>query len=410
MKTYFFHFLAVVFLLTLNLTACKKAANSPFEEDAKTLAKAFKDKDAQTINDFLDYNRLIAQVTQDVDAPADYAKDFAQNFEQTFNVGEILTNPMYGERQYDFVHMKNDSVAFFREENNEGLNYVEFTFGKNADQKTVLRNFYSYMSGESFTDNLRRMYIMRLADEIDTFSNPYTDAIPQVMEVVKVAQNGDYKTAYNMLDSLPEVLQTDRMAMLMRLNLGHAIDPATEADAMAAMRKKLGDDWMIDFKNMQMHLADSTLNTALKGIDDFDKKIGGDPYLNLMRSIVYQEHKDTTKALEYSLKTLKSLPDNKIASIQTVAIYLGQNNFDKAAELFQQYKTKFDENLADIFAPTTYPEFYASEVGKKWLEENPTQMPSLPDDYNLEELLRSLNADSLMQEEAHDHSDPNHQH
>ena len=110
------------------------------------------------------------------------------------------------------------------------------------------------------------------------------------------------------------------------------------------------------------------LDGALAGVDQLDKSVGGDPYLDLMRANLLVEKKDYAKARQHLAKL--ETWNSQLVDTQWVyvAISLAEKNHDETARLLNKVADEFGIEIQDLTAIPEYAEFVKSPQYEAWMK------------------------------------------
>jgi tetratricopeptide (TPR) repeat protein len=145
----------------------------------------------------------------------------------------------------------------------------------------------------------------------------------------------------------------------------------TYDDAIEEYQNLFPNDAALAYMQMNMAMADHDSLKLYTSIDALDKSIGGDPYLDIIRSDISYSYQNTVKARSYLEKALKTDPDLEDAYWRLVGLLIDGGKYDDAVAYFPKMKELFKVNPANFLPRDEYNGFWQAESYKKWAEKNP---------------------------------------
>ena len=423
MRLYLLLFLATVGGMVAQ-SGCKKAGRATLSEEtyqqfALQLQDSVNARNLEFFNQQFDLDGIITKVTTSVAAPAHYATDFSTYIRQGMDVGGQIVGSLGQVGKYKLLRIKdypNNPTALFRLANEQGINYHELYLGE-REGKVYVKDFYIYRGGLSFSHTLHRIYYSTLSEnknsikinQLPKVEREFIENIGLIDSIGTLVNQNQHQQALELAETLPATLQKDKMVRVMQINVAYRSD-STKYEKLLNQLRNDYDDATAEFLDMQFAYMGRDSLHLLEKIDALDKKLGGDPYLNVIRADVYSTFKQNDKVLESLNTAIKQEPDMEDAYWRLVNVMNQEGRYDEAVAYFSTIKEKFDTNVAD-FLPPDDPDFEklrATDSYKQWVLKNPldtTKPVTPPMSPELEELLRQQGA---MEEGEAGHEGHNH--
>jgi hypothetical protein len=162
-----------------------------------------------------------------------------------------------------------------------GVNYVEFVLHLDGD-KVRIADTYSYVAGNLVSESLRSLYAHVKDPSVGQRLARLGDAL----------QQDDRATAREVIASLPADLRATKHIRVMELDTVDQDDNATYAAKLEAYRKDFPDDPTLDLKLIDAEYLKGDHVALGATIDRFERLIGGDPYLDVIRAMMALEAHD----------------------------------------------------------------------------------------------------------------------
>ena len=209
------------------------------------------------------------------------------------------------------------------------LNYHDFSLVRYADGQIATDDVYIYLSGEPFSQTLRRVLAGLLGEMKGRGKpeGPRTRHLQDLQSMVAQLRNGQAKEALATFRRLPAELQKDKVFRLLAIQAAQETNDDDEyITEIEAFRKDHPDDPAGDLVSLGYDILKKKYDEALKGLERLDKALGGDPYLGVMRAGVFVEAGKFKEAREAAEKAIADDPKLAPAYRGRVTIALRENN------------------------------------------------------------------------------------
>lgn len=383
--------LIVALFLIGSLTACRsggkagdKTLPQRYTEFAQRLAQAVNERDADFFNAYFDFDALVDEITERVEAPQEYKDGFRAGIKQQLNVGGQMVGSLGADGAYRFLHLKNETdnpMALFRLTTADGINYHEIKLGVRGDS-CYIKDFYIYRGGVDFSATLKMLYFSSLVevsndsvsfDNTASLDRAFVENLPRIEEIAALTEAKQYRNALLIADSLPEVLRNDKMILVMRTNIAYHVGQTEFEQTLADFRHQYPADAVVEFIALDLAFESQQPKLILQRIDELDAKLAGDPYLNVLRAGVYEAQNDTTTAETLYRKAIAGEPDNEEIPFRLCLFFIKNQQYEAATALFTDIYDQFKYNAAEFFAPDENKGFWLSKAYKTWEKEHPLE-------------------------------------
>ncbi len=175
------------------------------------------------------------------------------------------------------------------------FNYHELRLGTTADNPKVRAiDMYVYLSGENLSATFSNILGGALKG-MDNGDDP--GALKDVMGRVNASKaRGDFKAAKAELAQLPPSLTHLKSVRLLEIQLDMELEEANYLVAIDSYRKDFPDDPSIDMVSLDGFVLRKDYKGTLKALDHLDKRVGGDPYIDVQRSHMFLADGNPTEA------------------------------------------------------------------------------------------------------------------
>ncbi len=353
-----------------------------YNEFVLQMEEAVNRGDAMFFNRHFDAVPLVNDIVTPIKVNQTLKDGFRAGLQENLDVGEQIINSLGQTGHYKFLHLTGlheAPAAIFRLVAAEGINYHELVLELNENGEPRVKDFYIYMGGIKFSQTIQRLFTASLTELEDTSfyhslppeERSFIKHSKQIDEIAALVTDSKHKKALQKIDALPEKMLADKMIQIMRINVAHNVNEKTYQEAVKEFKKRFPSDAVVELMQLDFSLVDKKYPTILQHIDSLEFKIGGDPYLHVMRADIYRtlNKLDTTEL--YLRKCLDKEPELEPALWSMVDVLLTQERYQEAVDLFKEIKEMFNVNPAEFVVEDGYRKFWDSQPYKTWETSNP---------------------------------------
>jgi tetratricopeptide (TPR) repeat protein len=279
------HVGVVVIAVVLALCSCKKgskprALSPPTVAEAETFAKDLATKlapcDAAAIDRVVDIDLLIARTF--AGRPADFDMNAFKRGLGT--MGNMLCKQLDSEADAKVTYLRTPEVAgaprpLLRLVSAAGVNYYQLDLDK---QKGTIKlaDFYIFVTGENISDTLGRM--------VDAIGKNGLSSAPKLKEIRQHMQAGRWQEAQTLLESLPAGLRAAKPMQLAAVQIASELGDEAYLKALNVYTKEFPNDPSLALVAIDRAILRKEYDVAIKYMTELDARVGGDPYLDVLKA------------------------------------------------------------------------------------------------------------------------------
>lgn len=257
---------------------------------------------------------------------------------------------------------------------NGGFNYFEMELSKNEEGQIRVVDIYPYSAGENISVTLRRAYLPLVGDaenmpnDLGINEGLYIKHASDYSRFADLVAAGEAERAMAIYDTLPEELQNDKNGLLLRLRATQQLGDGLYGEALQAIRELYPNDPSSDLLSIDAYLIAKDFDAAITCIDRLERRVEGDPYLDVQRAAVMIMKEEWDQAEAFARKALDD-PGTQLRAYWTlVTVSLAREDYAETLNLLKQMDGKFEMSWADLTEVPEYKGFVASPQHTEWLE------------------------------------------
>jgi hypothetical protein len=320
-------------------------------------------------------------VTANVDVPDGFRAGFLTGARQSLRrrgMASQLVNVVSqgGSVRLLRVHDVGDEKrALFRMLSQEvGVNYHDMVLVKRSGRVQAV-DVYVFATAEKISDTTRRLYLMAAAGSSQTLvgklvggEGEFVKHAEDFKRMSENAQAGRFQKVLDGYHGLPKSMREEKAVMMMRVMAAQRISEDEYAQAIAEFRKNHPNDACLDMLSIDGYLLRKKHELALECVDRLDKAVGGDPYLNSLRSGINADRENWAEARRFAQKAVEGAPDLPEGYWQMVAVTLGEKKHAETAKWLTTIEEKFNLQMNNLESTPEYGEFIKSPEYRSWKE------------------------------------------
>jgi hypothetical protein len=290
-------------------TAPGPASPSISAADAEVFARAFAAAisgcDPEAVNAMLDLEELGERVAAGRRLPV-------TREQATAKLAATLCAKLGDEVHYQLLRLRivdGQHRPLFRllDDADDGVNYHELALAKGADGVIRAVDIYVYVTGEYLSESLGAVYegLMVSAEQGSSFAGMGA-TMKQARELVAAGRHDEARAA---LAALPAALRATKALRAIEVQISSDQAEATYLAAIDAYRRDFPDDPSVELLLMDAFVLRQDYRRALQSIDVLDRLVGGDPYLEALRSLLHVELGDLAGAAELAASAITREPE-----------------------------------------------------------------------------------------------------
>jgi hypothetical protein len=354
------------------------------EEYADAVVEAVASGDPAAVNSLIDWDSIFATATADLGASEKVVSDWKRGLKTTVidnagYAGRLIQNSKEG-GQFDYLRTREShgkQVILFRMigPGGQGVSYVEFEPTRGPDHKIRAKNLYPYISGELISETIRRGLLPLAAthsrtflDKLLTNEQDYVRDLPKLTPITEAMKQGKKQDALRQLKELRPETKKQKVILLMRIQAAAEADETDYVAALEEFRKLFPNDPSLDLQSIDYYMLKKNFPKALRCVDRLDESVGGDPYLNCIRSSVAMERGDGAEARRFANLAIDREPSLQIAYFVLVGLSLQDQKYDETVAGLKRIHDTFETSFEDLTTLPEYAGFVKSPQYNQWLQ------------------------------------------
>ncbi len=254
----------------------------------------------------------------------------------------------------------------------DALNYFDLVIGKDALGHARVINYYNFLNGQMFDQIVAGVALPTIAESRKTTLERLIDGGDRIdmsafVEVTKLAAAGKHAEAVARWKELPEPLRASRVGLFLRMQCAQAIGGDEYQQAIDAITSAFPDDGSLALIQIDSFVLRKDWTHALASIDQVDRSVGGDPYLDCTRAGVLQVAGRFAEAEVAMSRYLAAEPGVKKAWWSAVDIALAAKDHAETARLLSELERRFHVTFKDLAKTKAYADFATSPEYAQWL-------------------------------------------
>jgi hypothetical protein len=349
---------------------------------AEALTKAVRAKDSAALAALIDWDGLFDAATAGLNVPEKARERINSDLRgNAKNPGALSQRVLeFAERGASYSFLRRHCVEgrdrlLFRLVLPEGtgVNYHDVVLDRRTDGRVKGSDIYIYTSGEFLSQTARRAYLLALVRIVEApqarlqgIEREYVQHFVKVTTMNRLAQTGDYQQVLTLYDQLPPGLQQDKNVLLIRLKAAQNVRPQEYSEAIADLRSFHPNDPCTDLFSIAYFQQEKQPHKALEMVSRLEKTLGGDPYLHVLRSMIYLEANDAAAARKAAEQAIAEEPTLQEGYWARITVTVREKKFDETLERLRELDEKFAPQFPDFASLPEYAEFIKSPQYQEW--------------------------------------------
>ncbi|MCH2610094.1 MAG: hypothetical protein MK006_03395 [Pirellulales bacterium] len=258
-------------------------------------------------------------------------------------------------------------TALFRLIHSEssGIDYHEMILDKVNGQVRVIDSFI-YTEGETKTETIQRAFTL-IVKLMKRDGITQTDQL-NMQQLQSTYQLGDHHGVIRIYHQLPVLVRNMKRMRIIYMTALLELDETQYIQAFEAFKRDFPADNSIDLLSIDFFTIQEDISNAIACVGRLDKSLGGDPYLDSMRTGIYMIGDNQVKAKEAAERYIQSTPSDIEAAwnLADYAIY-----FEDHPLLLHALKTLASDHAVefeDLSTIEAYEAFVRSPEYQQWLQ------------------------------------------
>ena len=219
---------------------------------------------------------------------------------------------------------------------NGGVNYHRLVLGRNAQNEACVVDIFVYISGEPLSHTFGRLFA-QLMPNTKSPDAKAMQALKQAQDMAVALQKGDPAHALAIYDGMPPKWQRQKTIMQTRIMAANkvAISNVQKGQPAGDDYRKAVKDFQQAFPNAEnlalvlidLYFFNEDFKQARAAVDQLDKQVGGDPFLNLLRGNIALAQGKKQAGKDFYTQLIKDIPKNAAPYISLIELALADKDF-----------------------------------------------------------------------------------
>lgn len=259
-----------------------------------------------------------------------------------------------------------------------GVNYLRGVVDRPGGDGWKLVDMFSYSSGETLSESMRRTYLPLLVGEsggeLDDGERRLLRAgYKEFQRAVAAFHEGDYAAARREFATVPVALREQRFGRVLEIEIlsRDDVEPQAYADALEAFGRAFPGDPSLPLMMLEHHSLRGEHEQALARIDEIEALLGGDEFLHFLRAGALSGLGREAEAVVGLRRAIAAEPQIEELRWALVLAALPAGEHALVAETLLVLKTDFEYEFSaeQLQAAEAYEDFVESPEGMKVLAE-----------------------------------------
>jgi tetratricopeptide (TPR) repeat protein len=334
--------------------------------------------DGGLVDRVLDADAVLDRALKDTPGDAKTKTGFREGVKEELKIGSATSKVVKGQKgTYTFLRLRPEGAsrrALFRMVLGDNFNYHDFRLEAGPGGALRATDLHILLSSEWLSDTFRRAYVGMVAAEpgllgrLSGKENESVESIVKIGRIGTLSREGKPAEALKLYASLPPEARKEKMALILRYQAAAQISPQELAATVADFEKAHPGDPALPVLSIGVHAGARRWDDALKALDAVDRSLGGDPYLNVQRSLVHLQAGAFDKAAAAAEKALgeeKGLPQ---AYWARVMVAVRAKDHAATVTWLEAVETNLGLKIGDLSRNKFYADFAQSAEYAEWMK------------------------------------------
>jgi tetratricopeptide (TPR) repeat protein len=361
------------------------ATERPSDDEVQTLIASIEShvdaRDIEGFNAEVDWNAILDRALDGLPLKPGSAAEFRKEILRTATshdlsiIGQIFKQLDSG-GSLRLLRVRDHEGGFellYRLIPDTGVTYYAFRLAKQPNGKVLIVDIYPFISSEYFSAKIRHGAMAFVEYESRNVWQKLTrrevafiEHSPTRVKMKKAALAGRFDEAWQLLESLPEEIRYHRSTVSAAVMVGQQIDEGRYAAYLERVRKNYPNDPSLDLTLLDLYGLKKQWNKFQEGLDRLDQMLGGDPYLDVMRGLGYDEEGKHAEAKQAYASAIKALPDEEHVYWFAIASSRNHGEFADMAARLDALAARFGMTFENLETEPVYAEFVKSPEYAEW--------------------------------------------
>lgn len=292
------------------------------------IQNAIADGDLEKYMSYFDLETFMHSAIYSVNTPPSqekFKRDFGKGIETKISdLPQKIINEVNNDGYYDLVNygFYSDTQTYYilcRLYSPEtGVNYHEYSVSK-KDSKLFFNDIYIYLSGESLSKTLNRMFLYSLPKEslLDIFDDSTTKNMIKMAKAIQKYNTGDFNNAYKEFKAIDSEVAEDKFFLVLKTICASKVGIPEYKESIKNIMDIYPDDASLYLQLIDYHTLNENYDEAISLLNRLETETDDD-FLSLLKGNTELLRKNYPEALKH----FKYMSDNFPNFFQGHASYL----------------------------------------------------------------------------------------
>jgi tetratricopeptide (TPR) repeat protein len=342
--------LCMVFIFCVGLSCSQTKEEAVTVQEAKDFARQLQSSIEKRNGDFfdeaIDADKFLKKAGLNSEKDA---RSFGEGLSEKMNIGTQLVRSLSKKGTYELVKQYEKDKKqhlLFRLYYDGSLNYHDIELTRSGNE-TKIADMFIYTSGELFSETMNNLYrqMKTMMSKGETsFEDRWLLEMPRLKQKLN---SGEYEEAMEIFDRLPEKIKKMKAVQLTHIMIASGLDDMDKYAAAIDEYTRLYPNE----PNMHLILLDSYImkqqyDEALHSVNELDRMIDKDPFLDYYRYLIYNIKEDSTNARASIIKLMNNMPDFEDGMLELIVLYVEEKNNKEADKWIKEFRShgSFDQD------------------------------------------------------------------
>lgn len=244
-----------------------------------------------------------------------------------------------------------------------GVNYYQVELDK-RDNTVKGVDIYIYLAGEKLSESFGRL--------LDVIMKAPNAVRPETMTAMKAdMQAGRWDDAQTKFDTFPDHIRKSKPMRLIELQIASELGDDRYVAVMDSYAKAFPNDPSLALVQIDRTILKKQYNTTLALLDELDKLVGGDPYLDVLRVDAFISQARHADAIKIAERATTAEPDLEHMWWALLSAQAAAGKHAEAIATLTKLRDTFGVDFTGLAADERFTALAESEPVQKWLANAP---------------------------------------
>lgn len=328
----------------------------------------------------VDWSTMIERAARGLELPQEVLDEFERGFRAaamtpTGLLGSIAGGLAAGGTltTIHFREVAGEPSAVLRVLGEDGVNYLELVFAADASPPLIV-DVYPFAAGELVSESARTVLVAIAAERSKSLlerlipgSGHFQAGIEGIQAMQSEFVEGRFDRVLALHADLPESFATGKSALLLRLQASMRVSREEHEKTLALFREHHPASPATDLLSIDYYLFREEHEKSLACVDRLDRRVGGDPYLHVLRAGIHFDNGNSTAAADHARKAIAADESLVEAYWTLVTVSLAREQYDLTVDTLERLEEVFLMEFNDFSEIPEFAGFVKSEEYARWL-------------------------------------------